>query len=167
MTNNDILIRLRYALDIKNTDVVEMFRLGGMKYTKDDILNMLKKVQEDEAPPAGYIEVTNDMLEAFLNGLITFKRGSQKPKPGQEKPKVEAVKDHANNMLIKKVKIALSMTSEDVLDTLYDGGVSVSKGELGAILRNPTHRNYKACGDRFARNFLRGLTMQYREDTKA
>lgn len=65
MTNNDILIRLRYALDIKNTDVVEMFRLGGMKYTKDDILNMLKKVQEDEAPPAGYIEVTNDMLEAF------------------------------------------------------------------------------------------------------
>lgn len=56
-------------------------------------------------------------------------------------------------MLIKKVKIALSMTSEDVLDTLYDGGVSVSKGELGAILRNPTHRNYKACGDRFARNF--------------
>lgn len=167
MTNNDILIRLRYALDIKNTDVVEMFRLGGMKYTKDDILNMLKKVQEDEAPPAGYIEVTNDMLEAFLNGLITFKRGPQKPKAGQEKPKVEAVKDHANNMLIKKVKIALSMTSEDVLDTLYDGGVSVSKGELGAILRNPTHRNYKACGDRFARNFLRGLTMQYREDTKA
>lgn len=167
MTNNDILIRLRYALDIKNTDVVEMFRLGGMKYTKDDILNMLKKVQEDEAPPAGYMVVTNDMLEAFLNGLIIFKRGPQKPKPGQEKPKVEEAKDHANNMLIKKVKIALSMTSEDVLDTLYDGGVSVSKGELGAILRNPTHRNYKPCGDRFARNFLRGLTMQYREDTKA
>ena len=29
MENNDILIRLRYALDIKNTDMVKIFKLGG------------------------------------------------------------------------------------------------------------------------------------------
>lgn len=162
MTNNDMIIRLRYALDIKNMDVVEMFKLGGMKYSKDDVLNMLVKVAEDETPPAHYIEVTNDMFEAFLNGLITFKRGPQKPRPGQKEAPVVKEKDHANNMLLKKVKIALSMTSEDVLNTLYDGGVKVSKGELGAILRSPSHRNYMPCGDRFARNFIRGLTEQYR-----
>lgn len=166
MTNNDIILRLRYALDIKNLDLVKMFDLGGMKYTKEEVLNMLQKVQEDEEPPAGYKAVTNDMLEAFLNGLIIFKRGPQKPREGQATPEVAPVKDHANNMLIKKVKIALSMTSEQVLETLYDGGVIVSKGELGAILRNPSHRNYKSCGDRFARNFIRGLTVQYREDGK-
>lgn len=166
MTNNDIILRLRYALDIKNIDVVEMFKLGGMKYSKDDVLNMLKKVQEDETPPAGFIEVNNDMLEAFLNGLIIFKRGPQKPREGQAAPETPTMKDHANNMLLKKVKIALKMTSEEVLDTLYDGGVIVSKGELGAILRSPSHRNYKPCGDRFARNFIRGLTLHYREDGK-
>lgn len=164
MTNNDIILRLRYALDIKNMDLVEMFKLGGMKYTKEEVLNMLQKVQEDEEPPAGYKAVTNDMLEAFLNGLIIFKRGPQKPREGQATQVEPTVKDHANNMLIKKMKIALKMTSEEVLDTLYDGGVIVSKGELGAILRNPSHRNYKACGDRFARNFIRGLTVHYRSE---
>lgn len=66
-------------------------------------------------------------------------------------------------MLLKKVKIALALTSEDMLDILYEGGVNVSKSELGAILRNPSHRNYKECGDRFVRNFLRGLTYKYRD----
>lgn len=166
MTNNDIILRLRYALDIKNVDLVEMFKLGGMKYTKEEVLNMLQKVQEDEEPPAGYKAVTNDMLEAFLNGLIIFKRGPQKPREGQEVKEAPVAKDHANNMLIKKVKIALSMTSDEVLSTLYDGGVIVSKGELGAIMRNPNHRNYTPCGDRFARNFIRGLTVHYREEGK-
>ncbi len=75
MTNNDILIRLRYALDIKNTDMVEIFKLGGMKYTKEDVLNMLIKIKEDEEDiPENYIKCNNKMVEAFLNGLITFKR---------------------------------------------------------------------------------------------
>ena len=34
MDNNDILIRLRYALDIKNTDMVEIFKLGGIELQK-------------------------------------------------------------------------------------------------------------------------------------
>ncbi|GEK31741.1 hypothetical protein KZO01_20500 [Kurthia zopfii] len=167
MTNNDMIIRLRYALDIKNTDLVEMFKLGGMKYTKEEVLNMLQKVKEDEEPPANFVEVTNEMLESFLNGLIIFKRGPQKPREGAAPtPTAPPVKESANNMLLKKVKIALTMTSEDMLDTLYDGGVVVSKGELGAILRNPSHRNYKPCGDRFARNFIRGLTVHYRDADK-
>ena len=49
-----------------------------------------------------------------------------------------------------------------MLEILYDGGIKVTKGELGAILRNPSHRNYKECGDSFVRNFLRGLTYKYR-----
>ena len=34
MDNNDILIRLRYALDIKNSDMVEIFKLGGIELQK-------------------------------------------------------------------------------------------------------------------------------------
>ena len=36
MDNNDILIRLRYALDIKNSDMVEIFKLGGIELQKED-----------------------------------------------------------------------------------------------------------------------------------
>jgi len=74
MTNNDILIRLRYSLDIKNVDIEEIFKLGGMAYTKEEILNMLLKVNDEEDAPEEYINCNNKMLEAFLNGLITFKR---------------------------------------------------------------------------------------------
>ena len=49
-----------------------------------------------------------------------------------------------------------------MLDVLHDGGIVVSKGELGAILRKPGHRNYKECGDNFARKFLKGLAVKYR-----
>ena len=34
MSNNDILKRVRYALDIKDIDMVEIFKLGGMEVTK-------------------------------------------------------------------------------------------------------------------------------------
>lgn len=67
-----------------------------------------------------------------------------------------------NNVLFKKLKIALSLTSDDILDILDEAGVYLSNSELSAVLRKEGHRNYKECGDRYARNFLKGLTMRYR-----
>lgn len=163
MTNNDILIRLRYAFDIKNIDMVTIFELGGEKVSKEDVLNMLIKVQEDEVAPDNYYKINNRMLEVFLNGFITFKRGPQLDENGKPKPPMTATgSEHSNNMLIKKVKIALGITADDVVELLYEGGVTVSKGEIGAIMRAPGHKNYKICMDRFARCFLKGLTYKYR-----
>ena len=65
--------------------------------------------------------------------------------------------------MLKKLKIALSLTSDDMLNLLDEAGVRVSKGELSAILRKEGHRNYKPCGDRYARNFLKGLMLRYRD----
>ena len=73
------------------------------------------------------------MLEAFFNGFITLKEGSKIRNHGQPAP-VQS-KESANNLLLKKMKIALSLTSEDVLDILDSVGVKVTKGELGALLR--------------------------------
>ena len=50
-----------------------------------------------------------------------------------------------------------------MLNLLDEAGVRVSKGELSAILRKEGHRNYKPCGDRYARNFLKGLMLRYRD----
>ena len=45
---------------------------------------------------------------------------------------------------------------------MEDAGGRLTKSELGAVLRKEGHRNYKPCGDRYARNFLNGLKMRYR-----
>jgi len=63
---------------------------------------------------------------------------------------------------LKKVKIALALTTEDMLDLFEKAGITVTKGELGALLRKEGHKNYKECGDKFARNFLKGLAIKYR-----
>ncbi|PEZ82447.1 DUF1456 family protein [Bacillus sp. AFS017274] len=172
MHNHDILIRLRYALDIKNKDMVEIFKLGDIEVTREEVMQMLTKPKDDyydeyddgmDEDEDG-VNCNNMMLESFLNGLIIFKRGRQEPKPGQpqsQAPDVK-IKESVNNILLKKLKIALTLTSEDMIDILDEAGVMITKGELSAILRKVGHRNYKECGDRYARNFLKGLTLRYR-----
>ena len=174
MDNNDILIRLRYALDIKNTVMLEIFRLGGVELTEEEVRKMLIKSKDsyhNEVEDYDEIEekeenikCKNSTLESFLNGLIIFKRGKQDPKPGQPERPVLSIKnsENLNNILLKKLKIALSLTSDDMLDILEEAGVIVSKGELSALFRKEGHKHYKECGDKYARNFLKGLAIKNR-----
>lgn len=155
MNHNDRLTRLRYALDIRDIDMIKIFELGGMKVTKEEVREMLTKKNDEEYE----IELTDEGFERFLNGMIISQRGARE---GSDAPIFELHKGNANNLLLKKMKIALSLTSEDMLDTLDRAGVVVSKGEMSAILRKEGHRNYKPCGDRYARNFIKGLMLEYR-----
>ena len=154
MNNNDRLKRLRYALDIKDTDVVKIFKFGGVEVTKEEFREMLIKKNDEEYE----VELTDEQFERFLNGLIISQRGAREG----EEPAMELHKGNANNLLLKKVKIALSLTSDDIINYLDLAGVRVSKGEISAILRKEGHRNYKPCGDRYARNFLKGLMIEHR-----
>lgn len=168
MNNNDILIRLRYALDLKNSEMKDIFELGDVKVTTEEVVMLLKKSKDnyqDESENVGNMECTNSMLDAFLNGFITFKRGKQDPKPGQsEKPTLSITNNESvNNIILKKLKIALTLTSEEMLDILEEAGITVTKGELSAVLRKEGHKNYKECGDRYVRNFLKGLALKYRD----
>ena len=174
MDNNDILIRLRYALDIRDIDMVKIFKLGGVELTPEQVRKLLIKSKEtyrynDGADDHDEIEekdqnikCKNSTLESFLNGFIILKRGKQDPKPGQPEMPVLTKSENPNNMLLKKLKIALSLTSEDMLDILEKAGVIVTKGELSALLRKEGHKHYKECGDKYARNFLKGLALKLR-----
>lgn len=166
MENNDILIRLRYALEIKNKEMAEIFKLGGVEVTVPEVIQILTKTNDDEENENDdQIKCNNSMLDSFLNGFIIYKRGKQEPKPGQPDTPEPSIKKSANvnNLLLKKVKIALALTTEDMLDIFEKAGITVTKGELGALLRKEGHKNYKECGDKFARNFLKGLAIKYRE----
>ena len=80
MDNNDILIRLRYALDIKNTDMVKIFKLGGIELSKEEVEKRLIKSKEisfdeietteDLANIEDNIKCSHGELENFLNGFI-------------------------------------------------------------------------------------------------
>ncbi|WP_060204825.1 DUF1456 family protein [Sporosarcina koreensis] len=164
MNNNDRLIRLRYALDFTNTEMVDIFKLGGIEVTKEDVLQLLTKSNEDETENELQMKCTNQMLDSFLNGLIIYKRGKQDPQPGQPQGPAGSnmTNENVNNILLKKVKIALALTGEDMLAILEAADVIISKGELSAVLRKEGHKNYKPCLDRYARNFLKGLAIKYR-----
>jgi len=172
MDNNDILIRLRYALDIRDIDMQKIFKLGGADFTQEEVKKLLIKSKETYRYDNEVVDKINEQdenikcrnstLEAFLNGFIILKRGKQEPKPGIRETPGPIISDNPNNMLLKKLKIALSLTSEDMLDIFQKAGINVTKGELGALLRKEGHKNYKECGDKFARNFLRGLAIKIR-----
>lgn len=155
MDNNDRLTRLRYALNIKDNDLVEIFSLGGATVTKEDVRAMTKRDEEGVYEK----ELDDETFERFLSGMITSQRGVQE---GAPEPTLELHQGNANNLLLKKVKIALSLTGDDMLEILDSVEARISKSELGAVLRKEGHRNYKECGDRYVRNFLKGLALRYR-----
>lgn len=174
MNNNDRLIRLRYALDLKDEQTVEVFKLGQYDTSVEDVQKLFvrqntpKSAEDDDEDFSENLylrECTNSMFESFLNGLIIFKRGQQVMATGEPVKQTKLIKHDkdVNNVLLKKVKIALTLTSDDILDILDKTGVSISNSELSAVLRKEGHRNYKECGDRYARNFLKGLALRYRE----
>jgi uncharacterized protein YehS (DUF1456 family) len=64
--------------------------------------------------------------------------------------------------MLKKLKIALSLTSDDLIDIIKDAGVIVSKSEMGSFFRKRNNPKYVECGDKYARHFLKGLALKYR-----
>ncbi len=167
MNNNDRLLRLRYAIDLKDADLIKAFELGGVPLTKEEARAVLTKIQdkhEDNAENNVYQKaINNQVFDAFLNGLILLARGPQKDKPtaAEAAPKSKEIK-HINNVLLKKLKIALSMTTDDILDVFAEAEIYPSKGEIGAFLRKEGQRNFKPCGDKYMRNFLKGLALYNR-----
>lgn len=163
MNNNDILIRIRYAFDLKDDDMIEIFKLGDYNITIDKVQNVLTKIDLDNMDLEKIC--TNNMLDSFLNGFIVYKRGKQELKPGDPKGSKLSINNDksVNNVVLKKLKTALELKSDDVLDILKSTGVIISKTELSAVLRKEGERHYKECGDRYLRNFLKGLTIKYRK----
>ncbi|HHH52671.1 MAG TPA: DUF1456 family protein [Bacteroidetes bacterium] len=152
MTNNHILRRLRYTFDFDDSRMIEIFALGGIETNRTEVSNWLKKDIDPE-----FVEMTDRQLNAFLDGLIVLYRGKkegQKPKPF----------DYLNNNLIlRKLKIALNLKDFDMLNILKLAGKDLSKHELSAFFRKPGQKQYRECQNQVLRNFLQGLQKKYRD----
>ncbi len=68
----------------------------------------------------------------------------------------------SNNDIMKKLRVALKLNDQEIVDILKLVDFSITKAELGAIFRNKEHENFKPCGDQILRNFLNGLIIYKR-----
>ena len=70
MTNNDIMKKLRVALKLRDTDIIEILALVNFTATKTELSAIFRS---DDHP--NYMECQDQLLRNFLNGLIIYKRG--------------------------------------------------------------------------------------------
>jgi uncharacterized protein YehS (DUF1456 family) len=151
MSPNDILRRLRYIFDLNDKKMIEVFEQGGRKTHRGELTAWLKKEQDPDL-----VQIYDDELAAFLNGLIIEKRGRR------DGPQPKPEKSLSNNIVLRKLKIALDFKSDDILAVLDLADLYISKYELSAFFRKPTHKHYRKCKDQVLRNFLFGLQLKYR-----
>ncbi|WP_047043305.1 DUF1456 family protein [Vibrio mexicanus] len=155
MTNNEILRRIQHALNLKNSQIMKAFEQADAPVAHDLVANWLKDESEKSC-----VKVKDKELATFLNGFINLKRG----KKDGEQPKPEATL--TNNMIFMKLRIALNMKADDVLDVLEVVGVSLSKYEIGAYFRKPNNKNFKECEDELLCNFLNGVQFTQRPESE-
>ncbi|MDR7091196.1 MULTISPECIES: DUF1456 family protein [Cellvibrio] len=151
MTNNDILRRLRFIFDFGDAQMMALFASGGFNASRELVSDWLKA---DDKPD--YKELRDVQLAIFLNGLINKKRGKREG----EQPEPE--KRLNNNIILRKLKIALDFKDEQILEVMELAGFPLSKHELSAFFRKPGHNNYRECQTQVLRNFLKGLQFKMR-----
>lgn len=154
MNNNDVLRSIRYTFKLNDTKMIELFAIAGKEVTRAEICDWLKK---DDDP--AFQSIYDQPLAYFLNGFIIEKRG----KKDGELPIAE--KKINNNIVFRKLKIALNLRDEDIVEILSLASFRVSKHEISALFRNPQQEQYRPCKDQLLRNFLQGLQRKYNPST--
>ncbi|MFO7703001.1 MAG: DUF1456 family protein [Psychroflexus maritimus] len=152
MTNNDVFKRIRFIEDFSDLQLIDVFNEVDFKVEQEVIKAWQKKEDQPE-----FKMITDVELALFLNGLINIKRGK---KPGA-KPPLET--ELENNDVLKKLKIAYQLTSDDILKLFKSKGKKVSKNELSAFLRNPDQAQYRVLQDQYLRNFMSALQVHLKK----
>ena len=104
MINNDVLRSIRYMLNVSEFQLVDIVKLGGGTVTQAEMNAFIKR--EDEP---GFVECRQNVMAAFLNGLIYLKRGKDETRPPMplELP--------TNNVVLKKLRVAFELKDVDIL----------------------------------------------------
>ncbi|MCW8935736.1 MAG: DUF1456 family protein [Gammaproteobacteria bacterium] len=151
MTNNDILRRIRYTFDFDDSKMMELLSSEDQPVSREQMSDWLKK---DDDP--AFVECKDVQLAIFLNNLIDENRGK---KEGAQ-PVLE--KHLTNNMILRKLKIALNLKDEDILNMMTMADFTISKHELSALFRKKGHKHHRVCKDQILRKFLQGMQLKYR-----
>jgi len=153
LTNNDVLRRIRYAFDFNDSKMIAIFGQADEEVTREQISDWLKK---DDDP--AFQKLNDTQLAIFLNGLINDRRGKKDGTQPEPEKRIN------NNIIFRKLKIALDLKAEDILEILALTDVSISKHELSAFFRKPGHKHFRNCKDQILRKFIEGVQLKYRDN---
>ena len=147
INTNEILYRIYKALGLSIDEMLKAYRLVKYPMQREHLEALLKRRYDKGFELCSYEE-----LGVFLDGLIVLKRGPS-PKKATEEEAVELT----NNLILKKLRIALELKEAETEIIFNLADVMLSKQELKSLFRKEGHKNFKACSDELLRAFLEGL----------
>ena len=72
LTNNDIMKKLRVALKLRDTDIIEILKLAEFEVTPSQLSAIFRNEEHQHYMPCG-----DQLLRRFLDGLIIRQRGKK------------------------------------------------------------------------------------------
>ena len=156
MDNNEILARLQTIFGYDTAKLIAIFALAEHEVTTEQITAWLSSAYEEDS---GYVDLEDTEFSIFLNGLITERRGKKDGPPAKPEDYL------TNNIILKKLRIAFNLKTEDILEILEIAEMPLSKYELSAFFRREDHKNYRNCKNNVLRAFLEGVKQKYASDS--
>lgn len=147
LTPSETLYLISKALNISNEEMLEIYHKDNYKIEEEYLVKILKRKYDKDFTPASYED-----LGCFLDALISFKRGKVENKKEQEQ-------ELDNNLVLKKLRIALELKEEDLKKIFKD----FSKNKISAFFRAKSSEKFKKCSDEVLISFLNELELFYEE----
>ena len=151
MNTNDTLYKIQKALNLSTEDILKAYELESYAMTEAHLDTLLKKRQDDGSKLCSFEE-----LGVFLDGLVTLKRG-----PSPKKKEGDKVVELSNNLILKKLRIALELKEPETEIIFSLGEATLGKQQLASLFRKEGHKNFKECSDELLTAFLDGLDEFY------
>jgi len=151
MNTNDILYKIQKALKLSSDEMIKAYELAEYKIESEHLDSLLRKRQDK-----GYKICSFEELGVFLDGLVTLKRG-----PSPKKQESDKVVELSNNLILKKLRIALELKEAETEIIFSLGEATLSKQQLASLFRKEGHKNFKECSDELLSAFLDGLDEFY------
>ncbi len=151
ISTNEILYRIQKALDLTIEEMIEAYKLEKFTMKPSHLQSLLKRRQDKSFMLCSYEE-----LGVFLDGLVTLKRG-----PSPKKSTDEEAVELTNNLILKKLRIALNLKESETEIIFGLADVELSKQQMASLFRKENHKNFKACSNELLMAFLEGLDEFY------
>ena len=156
ISTNEILYRIQKALNLTLEEILEAYKLEEYEMEEKHLTSLLTRRHDKDFMLCSYEE-----LGIFLDGLVTLKRGPSPKKPNDDKSNDDAVVALTNNLILKKLRIALELKEAETEIIFGLADVELSKQQLASLFRKEGHKNFKECSDELLMAFLEGLDEFY------
>jgi uncharacterized protein YehS (DUF1456 family) len=151
ISTNEILYRIKKALKLSTEEMLEAYKSEDYDMETSHLESLLKRRLDD-----GFVTATYEELGVFLDGFVTLKRG-----PSPKKPNDDEAVELTNNLILKKLRIALELKEAETEIIFGLADVELSKQQLASLFRKEGHKNFKECSDELLMSFLDGLDEFY------